>query len=58
MARTKTEKEKSEAISQELLRLTGEFCDQYLDEDYRQLAEKLVLKDETQAPGAFPKRAR
>jgi len=44
MARTKAEKEKIEAISQELIKLTGEFCDQYLDEDYKQLAEKLILK--------------
>ncbi len=34
MARTKTEKQKIEAISQELIEMTGEFCDQYLDEDY------------------------
>jgi len=44
MARTKAEKEKIEAISQELIKMTGEFCDQYLDEDYKQLAEKLILK--------------
>ena len=44
MARTKAEKEKIEAISQELIKLTGEFCDQYLDEEYKQLAEKLILK--------------
>ncbi len=44
MARTKAEKEKIESISQELIKLTGQFCDQYLDEDYKQLAEKLVLK--------------
>ncbi len=44
MARTKAEKEKIEAISQELIKMTGEICDQYLDEDYKQLAEKLILK--------------
>ncbi|MFQ5857586.1 MAG: DUF6398 domain-containing protein [Anaerolineae bacterium] len=44
MARTKAEKKKIEAISQELLQLTGAFCDQFLDEDYKQLAEKLILK--------------
>jgi hypothetical protein len=41
---TRTDKEKAEAISQELIRLTGEFCDQYLDDEYKQLAEKLILK--------------
>ena len=44
MARTKAEKQKIEAISQELIEMTGEFCDQYLDEDYKQLAEDLILK--------------
>jgi len=44
MPRTKKDKEKIEAISQELIRLTGEFCDQHLDEEYKQLAEKLILK--------------
>jgi hypothetical protein len=44
MARTKVEKEKIETISRQLLELTGEFCDQYLDDDYRQLCEKLILK--------------
>ena len=44
MARTKTEKQKIEAISQELIEMTGEFCDQHLDEDYKQLAKKLILK--------------
>ena len=34
MARTKAEKQKIEAISQELIEMIGEFCDQYLDEDY------------------------
>ena len=33
MARTQAEKEKIEAVSQELIRLTGEFCDEYLDEE-------------------------
>jgi len=44
MARAKAEKEKIDAIGAELLRLTGEFCDEYLDEEYKQLAEKLILK--------------
>jgi len=44
MARTKAEKQKIEAISQELIEMTGEFCDQYLDQDYKQLAEDLILK--------------
>ena len=44
MARTKAEKERIEAISQELMRLTGEFCDKYLDDDYKQLCEKLIQK--------------
>ncbi len=44
MARTGAEKEKIEAISQQLLELTGEFCDQHLDDDYKQLCEKVVLK--------------
>ncbi len=44
MARTKTDKEKIEIISQQLLALTAEFCDQYLDNDYKQLCEKLILK--------------
>ncbi len=44
MARTKAEKEKIEAISQRLLELTGEFCDQYLDDDYKQLCKKMILK--------------
>ena len=40
----KADKEKIESISQQLLTLTGEFCDQYLDNDYKQLCEKLILK--------------
>ena len=44
MLRTKKDRQKIEAISQELNRLTGEFCDRYLDEEYKQLAEKLILK--------------
>ena len=39
MARTQAEKEKIEAVSRELVHLTGEFCDEYLDEDYKQLSE-------------------
>jgi len=44
MARSQDEKEKIETISQELIRLTGEFCDKYLDDEYKQLSEKLLLK--------------
>ena len=44
MARSKAEKEKIETISQELISLTGEFCDEYLDDEYKQLSEKLILK--------------
>jgi hypothetical protein len=44
MARAKADKEKIEAISQQLLELTGEFCDQYLDDDYKRLCEKMILK--------------
>ena len=44
MARTRAEKKKIEARAQKLIDMTGEFCDQYLDEDYKQLAEKLILK--------------
>lgn len=36
MARAKADKEKIEPVSQQLLELTGEFCDQYLDKDYKQ----------------------
>ncbi|MCP4535874.1 MAG: hypothetical protein GY832_01905 [Chloroflexi bacterium] len=44
MARTRAEKEKIESIGQKLIELTGEFCDQYLDDDYKQLTQKLVSK--------------
>jgi len=44
MARSKKDKEKIETISQELIRLTGEFCDNYVDDEYKQLSEKLILK--------------
>jgi hypothetical protein len=40
----RTDKERIESISLELIRLTAEFCDQHLDEEYKQLAEKLILK--------------
>ena len=36
MARTKAEKRKDEIIGQQLLELTGAFCDRYLDDDYKQ----------------------
>jgi len=44
MARTNEEKEKIEAIGQSLIQMTSEFCDLHLDDNYKQLAEKLVLK--------------
>jgi hypothetical protein len=44
MARAKDEKDRIETISQSLIQLTGEFCDLHLDDDYKQLAEKLILK--------------
>jgi hypothetical protein len=44
MANNQTDKEKTESISQQLLELTGQFCDQYLDEEYKQLCAKLILK--------------
>jgi hypothetical protein len=44
MASNQTDKEKIEAISQQLLELTGQFCDQHLDEEYKALCAKLILK--------------
>lgn len=44
MARDKAEKEKIENISQELIEMTGGFCDEYLDDEYKELARKLILK--------------
>lgn len=44
MARSPAEKEKIETISQELIEMTGEFCDEYLNDEYKALARKLVLK--------------
>jgi len=44
MARARADKEKIEATSRQLLQLTGEFCDQHLDDDYKQLCEKVILK--------------
>ena len=44
MARTKAERDRIEAVSQQLIDMTGEYCDQYLDDEYKQLAEKLILK--------------
>ncbi len=44
MARARADKEKIEAISQQLLELTGEFCAQHLNDDYKQLCEKVILK--------------
>jgi len=44
MPRSKEEKAQIETVSQELLRLTGGFCDQHLGQEYRALAERLVAK--------------
>jgi hypothetical protein len=44
MTRSGVDKEKIEMISQQLLELTGQFCDQYLDDEYKQLCEKVILK--------------
>jgi hypothetical protein len=33
-----------EKKASELLRMTGAFCDEYLDDEYRRLSEKLILK--------------
>ncbi len=44
MASSQTDKEKIETISQQLLELTGQFCDQHLDEEYKALCAKLILK--------------
>ena len=41
---TTSDQEKTKTISQQLLALTGDFCKQYLDDDYKQLCEKLILK--------------
>lgn len=46
MPRSKADKEKIQSVSQTLIQMTGEFCDQYLDEEYKHLAEKLILKME------------
>ena len=37
-------KEKINTIKQELIKLTSEFCSKYLDEEYKKLSEKLILK--------------
>ena len=37
-------KDKITRIKQELIKLTSEFCNAYLDEEYRRLSEKLILK--------------
>ncbi|MBN1316779.1 MAG: hypothetical protein JXA42_14970 [Anaerolineales bacterium] len=44
MARTKGEKEEIEAKSHLLIRMAAEFCDLYLNDEYRELSEKLILK--------------
>ena len=40
MPRAKADKEKIETISQQLLELTGEFCDQYLDDDLKYIDQR------------------
>ncbi len=40
----KADKEKIDALTQQLLTLTGDFSDQFLDNEYKQLCEKLILK--------------
>jgi hypothetical protein len=49
----KTDAEKIETISLELIRLTGEFCEEHLNEEYRQLAEKLILTMKRRRPVLF-----
>lgn len=44
MARSQAEKEKIETISQELIEMTGGFCDEHLNDEYKELARKLILK--------------
>ena len=44
MARTKAERDKINAIAQQLIDLTGEYCERYVDDEYKQLTEKLILK--------------
>jgi hypothetical protein len=48
-----TDKEKTKAMSQQLLALTGKFCDEYLDDEYKQLCEKLILKMERKRQPPF-----
>jgi hypothetical protein len=48
-----TDKERVEAIAQELIRLTGQFCDEHLDEEYKELAEKLILTMKRKRPAPF-----
>ena len=38
------DKEQIAAKKEELIRITGEFCDDLLDDEYKQLAEKLIQK--------------
>jgi hypothetical protein len=44
MARTDAEKAQIEASARTLIEQTGAFCDQYLDAEYKELVEKLILK--------------
>ena len=55
MARAKTDKERIEGVSQELIRLTGEFCDLHLDQEYKQLAKKLILRIKRKRQVPFPR---
>lgn len=44
MARNPAEKERIESTSQELIELTGEFCEEHLNEEYAELSRKLIEK--------------
>lgn len=53
MSRAQADKEQIEARKQELLTQTARFCEQYLDEDYKELSEKLILKMSRKRPPPF-----
>lgn len=44
MARHPAEKERIESTSQELIELTGDFCEEHLNEEYAELSRKLIEK--------------
>jgi hypothetical protein len=50
---TRADKDKVETISRELIALTGEFCDQHLNDEYKELAQKLILKMKRSHPAPF-----